>query len=240
MNKVFTSGLAAALLSFGLAPASNAATVEVCNGLPVSDSVTVETVNTLDGKVNEYTGTNAADVMVINLDDSSLFEVVKVKVDTMMGNDSVCFIGGNNSTVENVEAFMGNGLDFFEGSGLASYFVHGGLGNDLISGGSGNDLLMGYNGNDKIWGNDGDDEISGGLGNDTLYGGKGFDALSGRAGHDVLYGGANFDVFSGGLGRNVFNVEDGETVSDLKNNRVYNTLKIKGVKVAEYDKGKLQ
>jgi Ca2+-binding RTX toxin-like protein len=239
MNKVFVSLAAATLLTISAPQASHAVEFDVCNALPDTNTATAVTVETVNGLVREYTGTNAVDVVIIDLNSVLLNEVVKVKVNTLMGNDAVCFIGDSNTTVETVEAFLGNGFDYFSGSGFTSYFVHGGLGNDTILGGSGNDLLMGHNGNDKVWGNDGDDEISGGIGNDVLYGGKGYDILSGLAGYDVLYGGPDFDTFSGGLGNNMFNIEDGEPISDLKNKRTNNTVKIKGEVVAQYIKGKM-
>jgi Ca2+-binding RTX toxin-like protein len=155
------------------------------------------------------------------------------------GNDetntlNVQFFSNGSGAGNDAVIHSGNGVDFFEYSGVGGYKgeyttveYHGGdgsdritaqeddfLSDDVVDGGDGNDDIFTGAGDDILDGGDGDDVIDGGDGDDVLLPGGGFtggDIDDNTVGH-TLTGGSGADTFvfleENGFKRN----DDGDVV----------------------------
>ncbi len=159
-----------------------------------------------DAKRGNYVTGNGDDIIKITLatndtDDLGWDDFHKIK--TGNGNDKVIIRQGDESLIgetevtsvdgqlTNVEAYLGNGHDYFSALGVYSHdTVDGGKGNDRLYGGGGDDHLIGGSGRDKLYGGEDDGSamlLSAGMyeliqSGDLLEGGKGKDTFHYKTG----------------------------------------------------------
>lgn len=170
----------------------------------------------LSGGLLTVTGTEAADVIELDLRDNgelkveigtaeqrfSYAQVERIVVRALGGSDIVEF-NARNLIAKPVQIFAGAGNDSVKGTdGRDTIF--GGGGNDHLDGRTGADRIFGEGGNDKIEGKGGNDFLDGGSGNDWIQGGAGNDRIFGRGGDDDLEGGSGIDAVHGGTGNDDF------------------------------------
>lgn len=185
--KKLVIGLGAALLSFGVASAVEAATTT-----KTSTGIVCTIVGTTGN--NTLTGTAAKDVIC-----------------GLGGNDTINGLGGNDIVdggTGNDVINGGDGTDTIYG-GVGDDKLRGDAGNDSLYGDAGNDSLTGGEGDDTMRGGDGADSLtgdagndieSGGLGDDTVVGSVGDDTVSGEGGNDKIFGGDGIDTLNGNDG----------------------------------------
>src|SRR5262245_46388597 len=161
------------------------------------------------------TGSNAADVAVVEQDDKGTplnqwDDLVDVTVqDGSLGvqitlsvprYELVVGLDGLWSYQDNVDMIRfsgGSGADRFTNETSIRCSAYGGTGDDTLIGGSNNDSLHGEDGNDRLSGRDGIDYLYGDGGNDRLYGDGGNDVIFANSGNDSLYGGDGNDRLVG-------------------------------------------
>jgi Ca2+-binding RTX toxin-like protein len=159
------------------------------------------------------TGSNAADVVVVEQDDGNPAlgdEMVVVTVqDGSLGveislsvprYEVVVGLDGLWSYQDNVDMIRfsgGSGSDRFTNGTSIRCSAYGGTGDDILIGGSDNDSLHGEDGNDRLSGGDGIDYLYGDGGNDRLHGDAGNDVIFANSGNDSLYGGDGNDRLVG-------------------------------------------
>jgi Ca2+-binding RTX toxin-like protein len=183
------------------------------------------------------TGSNAADVAVVEQDDGGPAlgdEMVVVTVQdgstgaeislSVPRYEVVVGLDGLWSYQDNVDLIRfsgGSGADRFTNETSVRCSAYGGTGDDVLIGGSNHDSLHGEDGNDRLSGGDGidylygdggHDRLSGEGGNDVIFAGSGDDNLLGGAGNDRLVGHEGDDVLSGGSGDDDLDGLDGDDV----------------------------
>lgn len=180
------------------------------------------------------------------------------------GADTLNGLSGNDSLIGGDGADLlkgGRGKDVLKGDGPVNYFaaegiplknkgndtLYGGEGNDVLFGGSGADLLKGGEGRDRLKGGEGKDQLIGGAGNDRLEGGSGNDTFVFSTGNDTI---VDFNTFNNREDIDLSKVDSISGFRDLTNNHVTeekgnliisddsgNTLTLKGVELADLDRG---
>jgi Ca2+-binding RTX toxin-like protein len=135
-------------------------------------------------------GTDSDDTIIVSKHSQELFVQVGDVVQRF-----------HTSVVASIRIDGGDGNDAVTmGTGVPGTFVFGGDGNDTLRGGDGNDTLTGGGGRDLIFGGAGNDRLNGNGGNDTLCGDSGNDRIYGGNGNDSLYGGSGADRLYGEAG----------------------------------------
>jgi len=130
--------------------------------------------------------------------------------------------GCSLTSVENVNANMGGGVDWLIYSATAAVAVNLAAGTasgftsiagvERVIGGAGNDALTGDGFDNRLDGGAGDDNLNGGAGVDTLLGGEGADVLAGGLGNDSLLGGSGNDTFNWTVGEGRDTIDGGADV----------------------------
>jgi Ca2+-binding RTX toxin-like protein len=228
------AGLAAALLTALLLPASAAAT---------------STVSYAPGTGLQVTGDDSADTVIVGIsgaDGQDPVNATPPRVYIVYGGPTApgpgCAVGtakpagmggqevsGVKCTLRdppaagdaNITVSAAGGDDFV---GLSNFTFFGvttlattdlGAGNDTAIGANTNDLLRGGDGDDSIRAWDGDDRLEGGGGNDTLSPGTGVNVVLGEAGDDQLVPRpaphgvtTGADDYSGGAGSDLVSYEE--------------------------------
>lgn len=160
--------------------------------------------------IEEFRGTNAADVMLAGGTLGHLF----IRFVGRGGNDTIDGAGnlnvelayqsgpgavvvdlaagwaqdgqGGTDTLLNLRRVQGGDFaDIITGDATAN-ILSGGGGDDRVAGGGGHDTLRGAEGRDTLLGQDGDDVLAGDAGDDVLAPGRGQDLAQGDTGLDTL------------------------------------------------------
>lgn len=105
-------------------------------------------------------GTPGADAIAVRYDPAA---------NTLTVTDNGAVTAFTASSVTRIAAFLGNGDDRFDATGVRTpVAAFGGDGNDLLIGGNANDALFGEGGIDRLIGNRGVDYLNGGAGRDFI------------------------------------------------------------------------
>jgi Ca2+-binding RTX toxin-like protein len=138
------------------------------------------------------------------------------------GSALTALAGNGLTSVENINANMGGGVDWLIYSATAAVTVNLALGSasgftsissiERVVGGSGDDSLTGDGFDNRLDGATGDDLLVGGAGVDTLIGGDGADSLSGGLGNDSIQGGAGNDTINWIVGEGRDTIDGGADV----------------------------
>lgn len=165
-----------------------------------------DTINWAWGDGNDVVD-GGADNDTLNLTDGASGNILNVAYN---GGALTNLAGMTLSNIENVNANMGNGIDWLLYSASTAVTVNLTLGTasgftsiagvERVIGGSGNDTLTGNNLDNRLDGGAGDDTLAGGGGIDTLIGGDGADAIAGGLSNDSIQAGAGNDTISWSVG----------------------------------------